>query len=114
MEEQWFTIYNELNAKKKELKEMKKLHTEMTNTILEKMINENIEYININNSNKKLVLNEKTTFGTINKDYILETLNNYIVEKSPKTTNGLAENMTESIMNNREQKKKIFLKLAKK
>ena len=114
MEEQWFNIFNDLNVKKKELKELKNKHNDLSNALIDNIIQNNIDSIVIPNSNKKLILNEKTSYGTINKDYILETLNNYIDEKSPKGTTDLAENMTESIMQNRVEKRKHFLKLVKK
>jgi len=114
MEEQWFNIFNDLNVKKKELKELKTKHNDLTNALIESFIQNNIDAIVIPNSNKKLILNEKKSYGAINKDYILETLNNYIDEKSPKTTTDLAENMTESIMQNRVEKSKHSLKLVKK
>ena len=108
---EFLNLLNKINDKKKELKELKAEFDILSDDLLQYMLSKNLEYIQI--ENKKICMNETKSFNTINKDYILITLQEYIKEHTPKTTNNLAEKMTESLIENRSQKTKLKLKILK-
>lgn len=112
LSKEWFKYYNHLNEKKKELKELKKHFDELSNTLQEFMLSNSIDTIIIDN--KKICLKETHTFSSINKESLVNSIQEYIDKNNPKTTTHLAENMSESIMNNRTQKTKTNLRVSKK
>ena len=113
--EQLYIIHIDIQSKSNELKCLKKSYDEMTETLKEYMINENICKLQLENK-KVLHLKEKKTFSALNKDYILETLKSFY--KQPvaqhKKPDELAEKTTETIIDNRETKVSWILKFLNK
>ena len=70
------------------------------------------DYIMLSNG-KKIVNKESKSFNSLNKDYIYEKLQEYIDTTKPKTTNGLAETLTNKIIDDRVSKVKYTLKIVK-
>lgn len=113
--EQLYSMHKEIQTKSNELKIIKKSHDELTETLKEYMIRENISKLQLPNS-KVLYLKEKKTFSALNKVYILETLKSFY--KQPvaqlKKPDELAEKTTETIIDNREAKISWILKFLNK
>ena len=106
----WLEKLTELNEHKDKVKKIKLESDDMCNAIMEDMSRNGIDTIKLD-SGIQLVLKERVTYASINKDYILETLKPFYNNVSK--TNDLAEKTTEELMNNRSTKTNKFLKIMK-
>ena len=112
---QWVINNNIITSKQKELKLLKNDNNDLSEKLLVYMKNNQIEFIQIPESNRKLLLKEKVTFSSINKDYLLETLTScYEKDVSYKNAESFADKTVTEVMSNRSQNHKQFLKLSKK
>ena len=101
----------EMNIKLKQMREQKGVLTEQ---VVGYMIKNNIECCNVSDENK-LVMKKQVQLGSINKDYITQTMEEFF-KKPPKTQNAmeLAQKTAETLLENRETNEKPILKVLKK
>lgn len=109
--EKLYSIHIEIQTKSNEVKALKKTYDDLSDTLQQHMLNEQIFKIKLKNS-KVLHLKEKKTLSALNKDYILETLKSFY--KQPvaqhQKPDELAEKTTDTIIENRESKLSWILK----
>ena len=110
-----YTKHVEIFNKSKELKSLKKAYEDCEDEVKSYMIREQISNIKLENG-KVLHIKEKKSLSSINKDYILETLKSFYKNAFAKS-NGpdeLAEQTTDTIIENREVKFSTVLKFLNK
>lgn len=107
---EWFSIYSELENKKKEASELKKKFKIISDALILEFKNDDIKTFELENG-KKLQLNEKTTFSSINEEHIYNSVEEYISNNSLKKSDDLAEKITGLIMDKRSSKINYSLKI---
>ena len=110
---EWYTIYSELEAKKKETSELKKKFKLVSDALISQLKESEFKTVELENG-KKLQLNEKTTFSSLNEEHIYNSVEEYISSNSLKKSNDLAEKITGLIMEKRSSKVNYSLKILKK
>ena len=90
----WITINSKILILQKQIKELRNQKKELSNSLINVMENNEIDRFDINNG--KLIYRKTKVRGTINKDYLMKTLESYF-EKYPEVdiddvTNFLLEN----------------------
>ena len=110
-----YKLHNEIAEKSKEIKSIKKNYEELSAIVQEQMEQEGLSQIKLGNG-KILHLKEKKSLGSLNKDYILETLRT--IFKKPSSQHNrpdeLAEKTTDTIIEGREVKLSKVLKFLNK
>ena len=101
---------NELN---KQLKTSRDDREKLSEFIIQFMVQQNIDNCSLPTGDT-LLLKKQVQFGSLNKEYIEETLNSLFKTPLPKEADKLAEITAEAIMKNREVKEKPQLKIQKK
>ena len=105
---------NELQIKElsKKLKVLKDENKEIMPSLLSCMINENIDCIHV--ADHSIVIKTTKSYGTINKDYLQESLTSFCGSNQRVSMDTFAEKATEHILSNRDVTETQSIKLIKK
>lgn len=99
-----------LNAQLKDIQQKKR---DLSEQILKHMNAHNVDSCNLPNGDT-LVIKSRIQIGSLNKEYMQETLNEFFKNPIPKDSAKAAEQTTDAIMSNRESSTKQVLKVQKK
>lgn len=103
-------LIKDLNTKLKGLREQK---SGLTEPIVKYMIENNIDSCNLPDDSR-LVMKSQIQLGSINKDYMYDTLVDFYKQPQPSDAQKLAEKTTDTLLSNREVTEKNILKILKK
>lgn len=110
----WEEIDDEIADTQKRLKDIKKMKDDITETIKMHMISEKIENVVLPSSKHNLRLKSRVKLSPINQEYIKETLNGFFSKPFSNDPEVLANETTESIMNNRDSEEVFTIRRTKK
>jgi len=96
---EWIQIDNELKQLQKAAKERRERKKELTQDLVEIMKNNEIDCFDINDG--KLIYSKNKVKSSLSKKYLLDSIQNFFKEDTLK-----AQQLTEFIINNREEKVK--------
>jgi len=92
---EWLSTNKKMNELQKQVKELREIKKQLSSTLMSVMENNEIDQFDINNG--KLVYKKNRVKGSINKDYLMKTLDSYF-EKYPEVD---TEDVGNFILNNR-------------
>ena len=93
------------------LKDLRKEKEEISAQLLNCMTNENIECIQI--QDHSVVIKSLKQYGSLNREYLQETLSSFCETSVPQDSRVFAEKATDHLLANREMTEKQFVKLLK-
>ena len=111
--ENYLKLTANLRDLNKQVKEIKEERDKLSDLITDHMKKNRIDSL-VLPAGDMLLLKKHVQCGSINKEYIQETLSTFFKQPLPKDINALAEATAENILSNREKTEKEQLKIQKK
>lgn len=109
---EYVKLENQLKEANQALKVLKDSKTTLGKGIIKHMIQNNIDSCRLPGGGS-LALKTTVQLGSINKEYIQETLKEFYKQPQPSDAEALAERTADALMTNRETKDNHTLKLLK-